>query len=193
MNLARSAAALLVLCCGLTQAQQIPKYEPDAKTTYDRFKDLTWYEADEIDLSDVIHTKMEAMFPCQGDTGEQPCRPSTVVLRFSYQPKSYKVFDPLAREVIAIADGRRIPLGQMAVSYERNLFDEYEYKGVLPVSLGAFRQLAASDSLELAVGRMAFTFNGEQMRTLGSFYNMAVLNAKQSTLPKRGKPRRRKS
>src|ERR1043165_2508973 len=112
MSLARSAAALLCLFCGLAQAQQIPKYEPDAQISYNRIRDVTWYSSDSILLSGA-GVSMELGFGCVGDTGESPCVPSQVTL--SFMNVLSRSLDHTRTDLFILADCERFQ-GQLKVT-----------------------------------------------------------------------------
>lgn len=185
MTLARSTVALLFLLCGLTQAQQISKYEPDARITYDRIRDVTSYRSDDFSES-IIGVSMRLAFACSGDTGESPCVPLKVTLMF-YDLMGNS-FDYTKRDLFILADRNRFE-GQMKVTYNRDLgLNTAE----IPISIAMLRQLAMAENVEMQVGSVQGMLSKKSIATIGSFYNMAVLNAKQATTPKRGKTRRRK-
>ncbi len=208
MSLTRLTLALLTACT-FAQAQQIAKYEPDAKITYDRFSNQTWYESEAVKLTpwkDDERYKnwsppidLSAQFGCYGDTGEAPCTPPQVLLVFKYfdfrsggsSLYGQLPFDRRSRDVIAIADGKRTPLGSLNVEYR------YEpsasiVTGTLPVDIEVLRRLVSATEVEMKVGTVPVSLTGSDIETLGSFYNMVVLTAKQSTPTRRGTRRGRK-
>lgn len=185
MSLARSAAALVFLFCGLTQAQQIPKYEPDAQISYNRIRDVTWYSSDSILLSGA-GASMELGFGCVGDTGESPCVPSQVTL--SFMNAFSRSIDHTRKELFILADRERFQ-GRLRVTYNTNL---REYVAETSISLALLRQLAKAESIEIQVGHGEASLSKEDIGKIGSFFNMAVLNAKQNAPATRSKSRRRK-
>lgn len=194
INLARIVfAILLLLTLKGAHAQEIPNHEPDAKISYDRFENKTWYEMDSLTLapwngksdysglSPQLH--MSAQFGCYGDNGESPCVPNQIALDFSYSnffsrgeyTYKYPPFDYQQRSVIAITDGKRIPLGILSVS-RKSESGYISVRGILPLSLQTFRQLASANSVEMKVGILPVTLTSGNLDTLASFYNFAVLN-----------------
>jgi hypothetical protein len=186
MSLARSAAALLCLFCGLAHAQQILKYEPDAQIRYDRIRGITSYWSDDVLLSEV-GASMRLGFACPGDTGESPCVPSQVTLVFD-NVIGHSI-DYTKRELFILVGNDRFQ-GQMKVTYNTTL---RVYSAEIPISLAILRQLAKSENVEMQVGSGQVTLSKEAIATIGSFYNMAVLNARQNTPAMRSKGQRRKS
>jgi hypothetical protein len=181
MSLARSAA-LLFLLCGLAQAQQLPKFEPDAQINYDRFRDITWYSTDEIgSLENGLLMRM--YFGCPGDTDESPCVPAQVIIEC--KTFSSHAIDYRHRGVFILADRSRFQ-GELNMTYETNI---REYIGTIPISLSLLRQLATAESVEMQIGNAQFALGNE---AIGSLYNMAMLNARQRNIPSRNS-RRRKS
>jgi hypothetical protein len=157
-----------------TAITSTPNSEPNVRVSYDRFENTTWYEMKGLNLapwngkSDYSGLSptldMTVQFGCSGDSGESPCMPNQVVLNFSYTnffsrgeyTYKYPPFDYQQRSVIAIADGKRIPLGFLNVS--RNSDSRYvSVRGTLPVSIQAFRQLASARSVEMKVGILPVT------------------------------------
>lgn len=185
MSLAHSAAALLFLFCGLAQVQQIPKYEPDAQISYNRIRDTTWYSSDSILLSGA-GVSMELGFGCVGDTAESPCVPSQVILTF--MNVLGRSLDYTRKGLFVLADRERFQ-GQLKVTYNTNL---REYVAETSISLALLRQLAKAESIEIQVGHGEAALSKEDIATIGSFYNIAVLNARQSTPTKQGARRGKK-
>lgn len=195
MNLAHTIFSIMLLfTCSVVRAQQIPQYEPNAKITYDRFQNVTWYEMQSIRVQgwaneegSMTHSppiSINAMFSCKGNTDEKPCTPAAIMFVFGYKMDyQYHVlpFNYQSNDVIAIADGQRIPFGRMNVTNGRSVLGDFEAKGTLPVSLQTLRRLAAANSIEMRIGVAPVVLAIEDIKSLGSFYNMAVLTAKQRT------------
>jgi hypothetical protein len=145
---------------------------------------------------------MTAQFGCTGDSGQKPCLPNQVVLVFSYTnffsrgeyTYKYPPFNYQQRSVIAIADGKRTPLGILSVNSKAES-GSVSVRGILAVSLQTFRQLAFASSVEMKVGILPVTLTSVDLETLANFYNLAILNRRTPTInpnrppAKRGKRR----
>ena len=203
MNLARTIfSTMLLLTFSVARAQQIPKYKPNAKITYDRFQDVTWYEMQSIKVQgwaneegSMFHSppiSINAMFACKGNTDEKPCTPTAIMFAFGYEMiYQYHVlpFTYQSSDVIAISDGQRIPFGRMNVTSGRSVLGDFEAKGTLPVSLQTLRRLATANSIEMRIGVAPVVLETKDIESLGSFYNMAVLTARQRIPPTRRRKR----
>lgn len=214
------AASLSLAYSVGVKAQQTSEPELRVTPSYDRFQNLTFYETSrmEPEPQDMQYyggttLTMTAAFACRGNTGQQPCTPPAISLRFSYvvwgegslgksvqeyenafkgRPLPKPPFDYTSRNVFAIADGVSIPLGAMAINhrYDSEMRATF-WDGGLNLDLHTMRKLAAAKELEMKVGGMAVTLNYGQRVLLGGIFNLAVQSANQAA-PKTRSTRRRK-
>lgn len=213
------AVSLALIFGGSIQAQQTSEPEFTVNVSYDRFENVTQYESNlKFEAQDKKQygsatVDMSAAFACRGNTGNQPCIPQLVSLRFSYvvwekgslgksieeyenafndRPLPKPPFNYTYRSVIALADGNNMPLGNMAVRHHYNHeMKATSWDGVLKVDLPTLRRLATAGSVEMRIGVLPVTLTDEHKKALAGFYNMAVLSAPKTT-PKTRNTRRPK-
>lgn len=205
------------------EAQQASEPELAVKVSYDRFQNVTFYETSRMELEAQDKQQyggtpltLTAAFACRGNTGQQPCMPPLISLRFSYvawgegslgksveefehafnnMPLPKPPFDYTYRNAFAVAGSISIPLGAMAVNhrYDSEMKGTF-WDGGLNLDLYTMRKLAAAKELELRVGAMAVILTYPQKVLLAGFYNTAIgtYGTAQKTSTKPRNTRRRK-
>jgi hypothetical protein len=159
MSLARLPMLLVALLCSLTNAYAQTEGE-DIRITYDRFENVTTYSTPYVRLYEgsleIQSAHLQAVLSCPGDTGEFGCRASGITLQFDYWwdkdiSSQQPPFDYRNRSVIVIADGTRIPLGQLELTSANPHNIRINY-GLVTISPATLRRLARAQEVQVRVG-----------------------------------------
>jgi hypothetical protein len=174
--------------------------EPKVRISYDRMTGITWFTSQTFGGGSMFPVLILTLyFGCTGEASlENPCAPDEVTFEarqdFTYY-RSPQAFDARNRIVYILADNVRLQ-GAMRVSFEQKPYGTEPtsiYRGFMPVKVSALRQIVQAGNVEMRVGNMQFTLSREELDSLASLYNLAVLNrrtpATNQTPARRGKRR----
>lgn len=192
MNLARLWTLSLTLLCSLTSAYAQTEGE-DIRITYDRFENVTTYSTPYLRLYDgsleIQSAHLQAVLRCPGDTGESGCRASGITLQFDYWwekdvSSQQPPFDYRNRSVIVIADGSRIPLGQLELT-SANPHNTRIIYGLVTISPATLRRLARAQDIEVRVGILETTLPKPIQVGFGTIYSLIEQGKETRNIPPR--------
>jgi hypothetical protein len=180
---------------------------PNVSFSYDRFENITRYGMKSVVVrlpTDYWHYTsiplgLQAYFSCRGDSGERPCTPSNILLTIDHwllnNSYSYEnlPFNYQYRDIIILADGKRVVAGRMNVEIQTRLSDVKILIGAINISLPAFRQIANAQIVEMRIGKIAISLPSESNESLASFYNFATINRRTPTINTRRSPANRRN